>query len=143
MIVIVTLLLALLVYPATDPAQPPESSSVARAYDEQLDTTLATMVSSAEIGADGEIYFTRPIGDPRFLQPKSGRYWQVSGDGHGDFASRSLFDRRLQWSGRKADKKSYFYDSDQFADEPLRVAERTVKIPGSDTEWQFIVARTR
>ncbi|WP_435418231.1 helix-turn-helix transcriptional regulator [Parerythrobacter aurantius] len=142
MIVVGILLLAPLVYPAPDAVEGPISPTVAKAYDEQLEATLATMISSAEIGDDGEVFFVRPIGDPQFLQPKSGRYWQVSGEGHGDFTSRSLFDRRLQSSGRKA-KTPDFYDSNQFPEEPLRVAERTVILPGSKVEWQFIVARSR
>ena len=36
-----------------------------------------------------------------------------------------------------------YYNSDQFSNEPLRVVERTVRLPGSDVEWQFIVARSR
>jgi len=36
-----------------------------------------------------------------------------------------------------------YYNSDQFPNEPLRVVERTVRLPGSDVEWRFIVARAR
>jgi len=36
-----------------------------------------------------------------------------------------------------------FYDSAQFPDEPLRIAQRTVGLPGSDTQWQFALAGSR
>jgi signal transduction histidine kinase len=38
------------------------------------------------------------------------------------------------------DHEAHFYDSDQFADEPLRVVERTVILPDSETRWTFAVA---
>jgi hypothetical protein len=101
------------------------------------------MIASAEIGSGGEIFFNRAIGDRRFLEPNSGRYWQISGEGQEDFRSRSLWDRRLEASGSKAWSEPLYYDSDQFPDEPLRVAERTVRLPGSQVEWQFVAARSR
>jgi hypothetical protein len=42
---------------------------------------LTAMVGSAEIGPDGEVFFNRPLGDQRFLEPNSGLYWQISGRG--------------------------------------------------------------
>ena len=32
---------------------------------------LTAMIASAEIGPDGEVYFNRPLGDQRFLEPNS------------------------------------------------------------------------
>lgn len=143
MIAIGMLLLGILTYPTTDTASELAEPTLVREYDEQLESTLATMISSAEIGPDGEVYFSRPIGDPRFLEPGSGRYWQVSAEGHGDFTSRSLYNRHLQPSGQPSQAKTYFYDSDQFKDEPLRVVERSLVFPGSDVEWLFMAARRR
>lgn len=143
MIAIGALLFGVLMHPSTKAYSSTGENALVREYDEQLEATLATMLSSAEIGPNGQIYFSRPIGDPRFLEPGSGRYWQVSSEGHSDFTSRSLYDRRLEPSGQQSTTEPYFYDSAQFTDEPLRVAERTVVFPGSDVEWQFIVARRR
>ena len=111
--------------------------------DEQLDAVLADMVATADIGPGGEVFFHRRLGDRRFLEPNSGRYWQVSAKGQDDFRSRSLWDRTLEVSGRKAWAAPLTYDSDQFPGEPLRIAERTVRLPGSDVEWQFVVAGSR
>ncbi|MDN8937849.1 hypothetical protein Q0P02_14545, partial [Staphylococcus aureus] len=55
--------------------------------DDQLEYVLTAMISSAEIGPDGEVFFNRPLGDQRFLEPNSGLYWQISGQGHADFTS--------------------------------------------------------
>lgn len=114
-------------------------------FDEQLDYILTAMISSAEIDASGEIYFYRTLGDQRFLEPGSGLYWQISGGSYEPLPSRSLWDRTLRLRGAvgdgdEFDSDSHFYNSDQFGGEPLRIAERTVMLPGSDTRWTFAVA---
>ena len=81
------------------------------------------MIASAEIDPLGDVWFNRPLGDQRFLEPYSGLYWQINGEGHDPYLSRSLWDRTLQVSGRRAWDQPYYYNSAQFADEPLRVVE--------------------
>jgi len=112
-------------------------------FDDQLAYMLTAMVGSAEIGPDGEVFFNRPLGDQRFLEPDSGLYWQISGQGHEDFASRSLWDRTLKIHPDHFDSQPHVYDSAQYADEPLRIVERSVILPGSKTVWWFVVAQRR
>ena len=112
-------------------------------FDEQLNYTLTTMIAAAEIDPLGDVWFNRPRSDQRFLEPYSGLYWQVTGEGREPYPSNSLWDRTLETSGRRAWNEPIYYDSDQFPDEPLRVVERTVTIPGSPVEWQFVVAEAR
>ena len=114
-------------------------------FDEQLEYQLTSMVASAEIDSFGEVWFYRTLGDQRFLEPNSGLYWQISGEGYDPYPSRSLWDRTLDLRGGEAgddhfDSDVHFYDSDQFSGEPLRIAERTVILPGSETRWTFAVA---
>lgn len=114
-------------------------------FDEQLDYILTAMIASAEIDAAGEVYFYRTLGDQRFLEPGSGLYWQISGGDYEPWPSRSLWDRTLELQGVTGDADHFdsdvhFYNSSQFAGEPLRIAERTVILPGSDTRWTFAVA---
>lgn len=116
---------------------------VTRQFDEQLSFMLTGMIGSAEIGPEGEVYFNRPLGDQRFLEPNSGLYWQIDGQGHDDWPSRSLWDRTLKLKGNYANTTPFFYNSYQFPGEPLRVVERTIKLPGSQTRWQFAVAAAR
>ena len=116
---------------------------VERNFDEQLEYMLTAMVASAEIGPDGEVFFYRSLGDQRFLEPNSGLYWQISGVGREDFPSRSLWDRSLDVRADHIDNNIHIYDSNQFAGEPLRIAERSIKLPGSDTQWWFTVAASR
>ena len=143
MSLIAALILASVMQPTGQTAAATETSLLAREYDDQLNSELSSLIASAVIDSDGEVRLNRPVGDQRFLQPGSGRYWQISGKGQEDFRSRSLGGRKLRVSGRKASTEPLSYNSDQFPNEPLRVVQRTVRLPGSDVEWQFIVARSR
>ena len=116
---------------------------VTRNFDAQLGYTLTAMLGSTEIGPDGEVFFNRPLGDQRFMEPNSGLYWQVSGKNHEDYPSRSLWDRSLKVDANHFDNTPHTYDSTQFEGEPLRVMERSVILPGSDTVWRFTVAERR
>jgi len=116
---------------------------ITRNFDEQLEYMLTAMIGAAEIGPDGEVFFNRPLGDQRFLEPNSGLYWQISGKGHEDFPSRSLWDRSLKVPAAAFNPEVRAYDSDQFAGEPLRGLERSIILPGSDTRWWFMVAASR
>lgn len=119
------------------------TSQITRAFDDQLGYVLNAMIASTEIDPDGEVFFNRPLGDQRFLEPNSGLYWQISGKGHNDYASRSLWDRSLKTHTDHFDKAPHIYDSEQFAGEPLRIMERTIILPGSGTQWSFAVAASR
>ena len=119
------------------------TSLITRNFDSQLSYLLNGMIASAEVGPDGEVFFNRALGDQRLLEPNSGLYWQIRGTGHDDFPSRSLWDRSLAVQTGHLDKTAHAYNSDQFKTEPLRVIERSVTLPGSDTMWWFTVAERR
>ena len=116
---------------------------VTRSFDAQLSYLLNGMITSAEVGQDGEVFFNQPLGDQRLLEPNSGLYWQIRGAGHADFPSRSLWDRTLEVRAEHVDPEPHTYDSQQFPAEPLRVMERSFTLPGSDTVWRFTVAERR
>jgi len=135
-------LLALLAQSGAGTSAPTERTLLAREFNRQINTALDLLISRAGIGPYGEVFLQSSMGDQRFLQPDSGFYWQISGEGKDDLASRSLRGRKLRISGRKASTDPISYDSNQFPNEPLRVVERTARLPGSDMEWHFIVARS-
>lgn len=119
-------------------------------FDDQLEYLLNSMIVVAEIDSDGQVYFNRPLGEPRFLEPNSGLYYQISAEGREDFPSyslavtpsRSLWDTTLKQRNH-LDNEPHFYDSDQLPEEPLRIVERTVILPDSDARWTFTVASRR
>lgn len=114
---------------------------ITRAFDDQLGFMMTGMIGAAEIGPDGEVFFNRPLGDQRFLEPNSGLYWQIRGKGHEDFPSRSLWEGSLEVRGGHQNAK--VYDSFQRPGEPLRILERPIVLPGNDTQWWFTVAESR
>nr|WP_234027002.1 HAMP domain-containing sensor histidine kinase [Erythrobacter sp. HKB08] len=116
---------------------------VQRNFDEQLNYLLNAMIVTAEVGPDGEVYFNRILGEPRFLEPNSGIYFQISADGREGYPSRSLWDNTLTLQRDHEDTDPHFYDSNQWPDEPLRIVERTVILPDSDSRWTFAVASAR
>lgn len=119
------------------------SNSVEENFDNQLEYVLTAMIASAEIDTLGEVRFNRALGDQRFLEPNSGLYWQVNASGVSVLPSRSLWDRELKFDARHTDDSVHFRNSDEFAGEPLRIAERSIILPDSDRQWTFVVAQDR
>jgi signal transduction histidine kinase len=119
------------------------AGAVTQNFDDQLEYVLTAMISSAEIGPEGEVRLNRPLGDQRFLEAQSGLYWQISAKGVEPFRSRSLWDDSLTYGPPHRDTKAHFYDSDQLRDQQLRIVERDIKLPFSKTVWRFQVAQTR
>ncbi len=119
------------------------SNAVSQSFDDQLEYVLTAMIASAEIGPDGEIRLNRELGDQRFLEPNSGIYYQITGPGYEPWYSRSLWDRSLKIESPPSDVAVHFHDSNEFNDEPLRVADRSIKLPDSNVLWNFKVAQSR
>ena len=120
------------------------TGTIVRNFDDQLEYVLNTgLVAASEIGPEGEVRFNRQPADQRFIEPYSGLCFQVSGEGADTFPSRSLWDRRLRVDDGHQDINVHIYNSDEFADEPLRIAERDVILPGSKVRWRFQVAQSR
>jgi signal transduction histidine kinase len=119
------------------------ANTVSKSFDDQLGYVLTSMIASAEIGPDGEVRMNRPLGDQRFLEPNSGLYWQISGKDVVPFPSRSLWDRELKPKMDTNGSAINFRDSSEFSGEPLRIAERSILLPTSDTRWIFMVAQSR
>ena len=125
------------------------TSQVEANFDEQLEYQLTAMITAAEVDPFGDVFFERNLGNQAFLEPNSGLYWQISGEGFDPWPSRSLWDRTLELRGENSgndrdpehfDSEVHYYNSDQFDGEPMRIAERMVILPGSETRWTFAVA---
>jgi signal transduction histidine kinase len=119
------------------------ATAITRNFDDGMEYVLNSMIASAEIGPVGEVRFSRPLADQRFLEPNSGLYWQVSGKGVEPFPSRSLWDRRLRVGEAHRDSDIHTYDSNEFADQKLRVMERDIQLPDSSVIWRFQIAQSR
>ena len=94
-----------------------------RNLDERLNYILTSMVGSAEIDAEGDVWFNRVLGDQRFLEPNSGLYWQIDGTDKEPWPSRSLWDRTLTLRSDHTQAEPVYYNSDQFEGETPSEAE--------------------
>jgi signal transduction histidine kinase len=127
------------------------TQGLVRNFDQQLELVLRSMIGASEIGPIGEVRFSRPPADQRFIESYSGSYFQISPlpgpDGRtpdvADYPSRSLWDRRLAVDPSVSRLETVKYDSYQFEGEPLRIVERDVVIPGSNVKWRYQVAQSR
>lgn len=106
-----------------------------RNFDERLNSLLENLIG---ISADDTSAVT--MVDPRFEQPYSGWYWQISPEGFSPFRSRSLWDVNLDVDFKTALQSSRYRETMGPEDQPLRVVERDVTIPESDVIYRFAVA---
>lgn len=68
---------------------------LARAMSADLDVHLTQLLGGIEADAGGRLRLSRPPTDPRFEEPLSGLYWQVTDDRGQTLRSRSLWDTAL------------------------------------------------
>lgn len=68
---------------------------VTRSLAEDLDVHLKQLLAGVDVDPQGNLVITRPPTDPRFADPLSGLYWQVSDDRGQLLRSRSLWDTSL------------------------------------------------
>jgi signal transduction histidine kinase len=118
-------------------------SAITRNFDASLDYVLTALIASSEVGPDGEILLTREPADQAFLEPYSGVYFQISTPGQEPFPSRSLWDRRLQVDRNVTHNDTFYRDSRELNPEVIRVAERDIRLPGSQAMWRIQVAQNR
>src|SRR3546814_11980091 len=81
------------------------TGAITRNFDAGLEYVLIAMIRSSEIGPDGEVRLLQPLGDQRFLEPYSGLYWQISGEGQDPYQPRSLWVRRRAIADRQDDRQ--------------------------------------
>jgi signal transduction histidine kinase len=109
-------------------------------YDVRRDAEarLGALIGATSVTADGRPGITRPHGDIRYQEPRSGVYWQVSVPEGDTLRSRSLGDETLPLAATL----------DPFAiegpdDQQLVVLSRTLLLPGAKAPFTFTVAVDR
>ncbi len=66
------------------------SKHVEQSYHEELEVHVRELGGLTEIASDGAIVLTRPLSDPRYAEPLSGFYWQVTAAGRAPLRSASM-----------------------------------------------------
>lgn len=71
------------------------ADSAEQGFRRRLDTHLRALLAVVDVSPSGSVTVGHPAGEPRFEQPYSGWYWQVSNGGEPLARSRSLWDFAL------------------------------------------------
>ena len=69
---------------------------VTRTVADDLNVVVKQVIAGVEVDAEGRVTFASPPGDPRFAEPLSGLYWQISSPDAETLRSRSLWDTELK-----------------------------------------------
>jgi signal transduction histidine kinase len=110
--------------------------------DAALADNIPAMIAAAEVDPFGDIRFNRDPFEPRYSEPYSGRYWQVSTRGRPDFRSRSLWDRTILLDLDRPCPETCIERFEGFEGEPLRIAMRDAILPGSPEVHRFAVGES-
>ncbi len=112
-------------------------------FDDRLKGLLENLIGISSSNSEGQVSFYRAMADPRFEQPYSGWYWQVSAQDKEPFRSRSLWDQSLEPEYDHSATQTRFAMITGPEDQKLRLVERDVAIPGDNTIFRFSVAVDR
>lgn len=114
--------------------------TVESSFDARLVVLLESLVAVAELDPQGHPHLTRSVGEPRFDQSYSGWYWEIAENGKPLLRSRSLWDQDLPLSDETATTEAYRHDIVGPDNQPLRLVEREITLPGSTQRLRFGVA---
>ncbi|QDE26655.1 sensor histidine kinase [Paremcibacter congregatus] len=112
-------------------------------FDDRLDGLLENLVGISGTTSEGEVSFYRAVVDPRFEQPYSGWYWQVSAIDMAPYRSRSLWDQSLEPNLESPAHQTRYSNITGPEDQKLRMVERDITIPGETTVFRFSIAVDR
>ncbi len=114
---------------------------VTRTLTDDLEVHLKQVIAGIDVGPDGALTIARPPADPRFADPLSGLYWQVSGSGGQLLRSRSLWDMTLKLP---ADEISHgdmhLHEVPGPAGSRLLVAERSIVLSSGSAKTSARIA---
>jgi signal transduction histidine kinase len=114
--------------------------TVERSFDARLDVLLESLIVSAEFDRNQGVYLSGPMAEPRFEQPYSGWYWQITPRQGQVLISRSLWDRELRQNLAIPVPQPHHYYTMGPDDQEVRVVERDIIFPDADSSVRFAVA---
>ena len=108
---------------------------VARTVADDLDVHLKQLLAGVDISPENRIVVARPPADPRFSDPLSGLYWQISDDRDQLLRSRSLWDMTLPLPiDEPAPTEMHQHELPGPAGVRLLVAERQIRLKIGDRQ---------
>jgi signal transduction histidine kinase len=116
--------------------------TVERNFDVRLGVLLEGLVAHSELAEDGALQLRPQLGEPRFEQPLSGWYWQISDGRRVVRRSPSIWDARLPVA-LPPDQLVAASDMVGPEGQRLRLLVRPITLPGVDTAFIYAVAGDR
>ena len=113
---------------------------VQRNFDARLVILLEGLVTTSKVEGDGQLRLERSLGEPRFEQPYSGWYWQISNPDGPIERSRSLWDQELRPPPDPTHDPIQRYDMVGPESMPIRVIARDIVLPGDERPFRYAVA---
>jgi signal transduction histidine kinase len=107
--------------------------------DSRLSVLLENLVASTDVTASGRLALIQTPAEPRFSQPYSGWYWQISRKDGPPIRSRSLWDQALKPNLDVPVPTERHFTGVGPDNQLLRMTERDIKLPGSDDTYRFTV----
>jgi signal transduction histidine kinase len=106
---------------------------VSRTMAADLDVHLRQLLAGIDLNSDGRLVITRQPADPRFEEPLSGLYWQVTDNRDQMLRSRSLWDTTLRLPpDEPGPSEVHQHEVDGPGDARVLVAERSVLMTAGD-----------
>jgi signal transduction histidine kinase len=106
---------------------------VARTLARDLDVHLKQLLAAVDVDSQGKVVLTQPPVDPRFDDPLSGLYWQVSDDRGLLLRSRSLWDATMVLpADEPGSGEAHQHETPGPGGARLLVAERVVGLTAGD-----------
>ncbi len=122
------------------------ADQVRRGFDDRLAAQLEGVVAASEWDAKTGPSLRRPLPDPRFQQPLSGWYWQISDTEGAILRSRSLWDAALPATPKAGDQSANSVTGTNFRDitgpngGALRLAARRLTLNAAGSTYLFQLA---
>lgn len=107
----------------------------------ELRSQIDLILSDIRVGPDGKVVLSHVPSEPRFSEPFSGRYWQVS-HGSDRIRSPSLWGNDLDVSNvpREVFGDLVVEQMTGPMSEPILVGHRSLNLPGSDIDEHIVVS---
>ncbi len=117
--------------------------SIELSFQARLEAHLRGLAALVQVEPDGGLGFARPVPEPRFDQPLSGWYWQLSGAQGPLLRSRSLWDAALPASAGGGGAQVHVTRAQGPRGEDLLLVERDLEFPGRPGLVHVAVAADR
>lgn len=113
--------------------------AVRNSFDARLAVLLEGVVAGTTVGENGRLDLGLQLGEPRFNQPFSGWYWQISDDEQAVRRSPSLWVQALVLP-QPEDEEIVLAEVPGPDGQLLRVLIRPITLPGQDKRYWYAVA---